>query len=522
MKKNLLSLAVAASAAGVASLATAQMYLNSEGTGEALVFPMYSAQGGNDTLISIVNTTAQYKAVKVRMLEGAESLETLDFNLYMSPQDHFSFAITADGEGAMLRTSDTSCTVPQITGDVPFTDLLWAAEVDTEQGREQVGYIEVIEMGQIDPDSDTAEDIEHVDGVPGDCEQLVTNWSDLSADAGGAVGAWYAEAEANLVGVAGASAGTGETDFLAGWSGGGLYGVATVINVAEGTAFGYDAAAIEDLVDGDNTGFVLHYPPGDTRPDFEDAALSLTANVNVDGVQTTYTGSPLARHHAVSAVFMTESIQNDYIVDATISGLTDWIVTMPTKGNHAEKDPDDADYFSPPFSNETIDALDGDVTETGLCQPVGMTGYDREEGTQDAPPPPTGNNDLPPFSPSVRPDPEDPTSVADWALCAESSIVHFGDTSATSSESNLADARLFVDGWAAGWAVLDLTEGGLTNGLDNERVLPGAIAGNEGELTGLPVTGFAVVKYTNGDTGGVQSNYSMAWEHKTSVATSTQ
>ena len=51
MKKNLLSLAVAASAAGIASVASAQMYLNSEGTGEALVFPMYSAQGGNDTYI---------------------------------------------------------------------------------------------------------------------------------------------------------------------------------------------------------------------------------------------------------------------------------------------------------------------------------------------------------------------------------------------------------------------------------------------------------------------------------------
>ena len=36
--KNLLSLAVAASAAGVAGVSTAQMYINSEGTGEALVF----------------------------------------------------------------------------------------------------------------------------------------------------------------------------------------------------------------------------------------------------------------------------------------------------------------------------------------------------------------------------------------------------------------------------------------------------------------------------------------------------
>ena len=68
MKKNILSLAVAASAAGITSLATAQMYINTEHTGEALIFPFYSAQGGNDTLISIANTTAGTKAVKVRII----------------------------------------------------------------------------------------------------------------------------------------------------------------------------------------------------------------------------------------------------------------------------------------------------------------------------------------------------------------------------------------------------------------------------------------------------------------------
>ena len=48
MKKNILSLAVAASAAGITSLASAQMYVNTEHTGEALIFPFYSAQGGNE------------------------------------------------------------------------------------------------------------------------------------------------------------------------------------------------------------------------------------------------------------------------------------------------------------------------------------------------------------------------------------------------------------------------------------------------------------------------------------------
>jgi hypothetical protein len=511
MKKNLLSLAVAASAAGMTGIATAQMYINSEHTGEALVFPLYSAQGGNDTTIHIVNTTADFKAVKVRMLEGEESLETLDFNLYMSPQDHFSFAITADGDGAKLITNDTSCTVPAITDAVPFTDLLWADEVGAEEDREQMGYIEVIEMGQIDADSATAADIEHVAGTPGDCAQLVTNWSVVS----GVEGAWYGEASAELVDTGADDASVGTTDFNATWNGGGLYGVATVINVAEGTAFGYDAVAIEDLVDAGSTGSQLHYPPGDTRPDFDDPAMSLTANVNVDGVQTTYTGSIVNPANTVSAVFMTESLSNDYVADPGLNALTDWVVTMPTKSNHYN-----GLLFSAPFSNQTIDAIDGDATATGLCQPVSMMAYDREEDTQDAPPAPTPGSDAPPFSPSVAPDPEDPVSVADWALCAETNIVHFGSASATNSSSNLANASVFIDGWTEGWAVLDLTEDGLVNGLDNERALPGTVAGSDGELTGLPVTGFAVVEYTNGSLGSALANYQMAWEHKTSVATS--
>jgi hypothetical protein len=48
----------------------------------------------------------------------------------------------------------------------------------------------------------------------------------------------------------------------------------------------------------------------------------------------------------------------------------------------------------------------------------------------------------------------------------------------------------------------------------------------DGELTGLPVTGFAVIEYVNtdlsnvGGAAGVAANYQSAWEHKTSVATS--
>lgn len=516
MKKNLLSLAVAAGAAGMTSVATAQMYLNSEGTGEALIFPFYSVQSGNDTYIHIVNTTAQTKAVKVRMIESVDSLETLDFNLYMSPQDHFSFAITVDGEGAKMVTADSSCTVPAIPeGGQAFSTLLWAAaaaETDAEANREQVGYVEVIEMGQIVAGSATAADILHATsgdtiGTPADCPQLVKNWSDT----GGVEGAWYGEADAELVGTTAGGASVGTTDFAATWNGGGLYGVATVINVQEGTAFGYEARAIEDLVEAGAAGSVLHYPPGDTRPDFTDDAMNGTANVNVDGVQTTYTGALGVNHGPVSAVFMTGSISNDYVVDPDLNALTDWIINFPTKSVHINA----AGDLTAPFSNTTT-AAGTDLT--ALCQPVSVTGYDREELTQD---PPTPGSDGPAFSPSTRPA---TTATPDLLICNEVTVAHFGASSATNTTADitngLANVSAYVDGWDAGWATMDFQSAGLNNVVDNARELAGAVAGTTELLAGLPVTGFAVVEYTNGVADGNVRNYQQAWDHKTDVITS--
>jgi len=103
MKKNILSLAVASSVAGLAVSAQAAMYLNPEGTGEVLLFPYYNAQNGNQTSMSIVNTNPEAKAVKVRFMEYVNSQEVLDFNLYMSAGDHFSFTIFQDPERRWWR-----------------------------------------------------------------------------------------------------------------------------------------------------------------------------------------------------------------------------------------------------------------------------------------------------------------------------------------------------------------------------------------------------------------------------------
>jgi hypothetical protein len=45
-----------------------------------------------NTLMSVVNTTASTKAIKVRFREGRNSLEVLDFNVFLSPFDVWTAA----------------------------------------------------------------------------------------------------------------------------------------------------------------------------------------------------------------------------------------------------------------------------------------------------------------------------------------------------------------------------------------------------------------------------------------------
>lgn len=557
MKKNLLSAAVAATSVVAASSAVGSAYINDRLTGEALVYPIYSAQNGNDTYIHVVNTTADYKAVKVRMIEGENSQEVLDFNLYMSPKDHFAFAITADGEGAKLVTTDNSCTVPIIpeTGttadgktirEVAFRNFLYANDKkaddpdtdadesfdNTGEDREQIGYVEVIEMGQIDPDSavlvdptpasstykpkNVAAAIKHgADGVPADCSIPVAGWSVIS----GVEGKWLEECGAGC-------AAQGTSEFMLTWQGGGLYGIGTVINVSEGTSFGEDAVAIEQLLDAESTGaaatkgWQLHYEPGSTKPDFNDPKVARSALVSVPGQgapQLVTFAADDQRFKTVSALFMADEVMNDYIVDPAIAAQTDWILTFPTKTFHINGKAGAEDNESKNVYNPFEVPWNGQVA----CEPSTMRVYDREEAYV----PPGG--DEPDFSPA--PPAQGPAD--DLLLCYEVTVLQFGDESVTNNDSTVTGVGALLGDYVDGWANLDLgpsaaykdkygsafgADGKATAYYDFERTL----VGTNRVLEGLPVTGLAAIEYTNGNLGGVAANYAFSTEHKTSVTSS--
>ena len=95
-----------------------------DGLGQVLIYPYYTVRdrrvGGRrryNSLLSVVNSTASAKAVKVRFLEGKNSREVLDFNLYLSAKDVWIAAIIPTTDGAGIFTPDKSCTDPTVSQD---------------------------------------------------------------------------------------------------------------------------------------------------------------------------------------------------------------------------------------------------------------------------------------------------------------------------------------------------------------------------------------------------------------------
>lgn len=504
MKKKILSLAVAASLSGVmAGAAHAAMHINDKGLGEALVYPFYSAQGGNDTYIHVVNTTDVTKAVKVRFIEAENSAEVLDFNLYLSPQDVWAAAITVTPEGgAAVRTTDTSCTVPdlgqsggghtgskQVRGDGKvlreqhFVRHAYSGTTDTNKSitRTTAGYVEIIEMGQLDPSYGYgAAAVHDEDGIPADragnasnpCASLVAAWKTSPA------GDWYSEA----------SSGGTATDDLLPWGGedgsaaGGLWGYGVVINVQEGTSVGYDAIAIDDFNDPYEPRD-LHYAPGNNLPSLQQAQTVATIFDGSDAVDYYFD----AGDEAVSALFMSSNISNDYVIDPAINAATDWVVTMPTKR-----------FFSiTPARAPFTESWNG----TTACELVGVEHWDREEAYT----PPEDESGFSPRPPQVEEEA--------FALCTEVSIVQFGERSVLSGSERITYG--YEPNYTEGWARMSFLPGdaGLAPG---DRALEGW-ADDEAPVNfiGLPVVGFAAIAYQNGTLGGgVLSNYGSSVTHK--------
>jgi hypothetical protein len=331
-KKSLYAALAGVGALGVTGAAQA-VNVNPNGLGQALIYPYYTvrAAAGDayNTLLSVVNSTASAKGVKVRFVEGKNSREVLDFNLYLSAFDVWTAAIIPTATGAGIVTADKSCTTPVITGTVAFVNYLLTDAAGGDLDRTREGYVEIIEMGDLLPGSTSEVAVTHVSGVP-PCTP---------------------SALADSVVQANTTLGTG-----------GLFGGLTLINVNKGADTGVDAVALEAFR---TVPPAIWAPPGSILPDLTQA-LPATATIYRAGTAVTYPFT--SGIDAVSATMMHNRLMNEIILDTGTASGTDWVITAPTKRYYVT-----STTATPPFQRN--------FTSSGACDDVLINVWDREERT---------------------------------------------------------------------------------------------------------------------------------------------
>jgi len=392
MKFKLSRIALAVAAAGAVGSASA-VTVNPDRTGQVIILPYYNTNNNFVTNFEIVNTQNEYKIVKVRLRESGNSQDVIDFNIYMSPYDVWKGVVrpverTVNGETVMranLVSADNTCTLPRNDASLTINGVSglklnstgWDMNVvykDVTDADAREGYIEIIEVGNIDTDTyvdldgDGATDdvndggairlidaIKHKDGVPPNCEAIEKAWTNGVTDgpvsAGAAVKSWGSYAPDGIVyvgddrddGVA-----DGANNGVLGKPLGGLYAFEVLLNTPTGSAFIADGTAIDHYSTksqhyrpDDPTNFLLpSLASGDVSTTLvvdagADGALLLKnwpntydATLNDGDSNTPRSGTnPLPIAHVLQA----EAVINSYFVNPDFDGATEWVVTFPMK-----------------------------------------------------------------------------------------------------------------------------------------------------------------------------------------------
>ena len=88
------------------------------GLGDLAIVPYYTVRDGWSTGVSVINTSDQTQVVKIRMRRAVDSMDALDFNVVMSPEDVWTgFAQETESGEIRWFTNDLSCTVPALEGN---------------------------------------------------------------------------------------------------------------------------------------------------------------------------------------------------------------------------------------------------------------------------------------------------------------------------------------------------------------------------------------------------------------------
>jgi hypothetical protein len=391
-----LAVAVAAASAGYVGIVNAQTLAGNTGLGDLAIVPYYTVQAGWSTGVNVINSSSETQVVKIRLRRQVDSMDALDFNVVLSPNDVWSGYVQAAGEDIRFYTNDNSCTVPALTSNYLQMPNIY------REGAEE-GYIEIIGMGAADdlqPISRAA--LHDSDGIPANCGLARENFF------GGTTSSDYAAAyptgSGRTKGVINSALTRQETVNVPLGSPGLSNYIDTdnVLKVSwfiksdvQGNEFGGDAVHIADFMSGPSiTNQQRGINEGDLQgfdhPDLNGGAPT-SVIIGVGGVGQRGSYNPLRVALGASAVINDWSANTtaDFTVD------TDWVVTTPGQylmtnlSRYIDSLEEDGDPCGPSadlnaFSDDYIDDEDSDdfgdnCDFRDIPLTVSATVFDREE-----------------------------------------------------------------------------------------------------------------------------------------------
>ena len=490
MKKNVLALSIAAMIGGLgfAGAASAALTVSESGAGHMLIVPYYTAQNGNMTVLHVVNTdTTNGKAMKVRFRGAANSDDVLDFQVFMSPGDVWTAAVSAGTDGtAQLVTADGTCTLPAIAKNVavPFVKdrLPTSLTGDALAAQTREGYVEIFNMADIDGKPATKSAlytaIKHDKGVAPCTSSVLNNTlqndtTGMVAPTTGLTGSWYIINVPQTTTYAGAMTA--------------IVASGTTQNVFSPQSTGAATLASADPLFRSGILTAQKYDVPDLSTPYE-----TTAGLTAEG-----------QAGALTKALAATTVINQYANDASISAKTDWVFSMPTRRYSVA-----ANYAAPVSqiygTTGTATGLTGatpstayrvintDVTNGAtpalnyftsantsvntaglICVTAsGQTFYDREE---------TFATSGAVFSPG---------QVSKTSLCGEASVLSFADAGTSVLGSTVARSNVSSGTYTNGWGQISFA------------------------APGVPVVGSAFIKLTNPSVAaGVSGTYGITWQH---------
>lgn len=487
MKKKLLAVGVAATLGVMSGVAGAAMEVQASGVGHVNVLPYYSVQGGNATLISITNTDqVNGKVVKVRFRGVEFSDDVFDFQVFMSPGDVFTGAVTQEGTKAKFATVDKTCTLPASVNQ-PFVDI--RLRDDKKPTGTLEGYVEIINMGDIPftpgagtppvPVNALGTAIQHVRGVaPCTAAALIgpnpnVPWSHATGP--------LPEFSSYLV---------PPTT--------GIMSHAIIINVPTSKAFTVPATAISPTAAVGYVpywrqaniplapGTILDQTPANLADLTHDRIFFSTSGAvklyefDLPDLSTPYdpaaAGSALAQRDLTSAALQRPAVYVDYVTDTSILAATDVVLSQPTRRYYYTYTPITESVATVTGADGLYASLDVASNRIGVGN---ATFYDREEQTS--------------FSASsivISPNP--PSAATRFSLLGEVAIISVNSSKVpTDALGGSITSQIYTapNGFRDGWAFLSTTT---------------AVGGLQ-----LPVIGFEAINVFNGGVGAAGTNYGL-------------